>query len=56
MPMATNVCTVVLEVHVEDVTVFSSVENEYFHLFEERYIDIFSSQKLTGFWVPNPGQ
>ena len=47
---------VVLEVQVEDVTAFSSVEDEYFHLFEERYIDIFSSQKLTGFWVPNPGQ
>ena len=41
MPMATNICTVVLEVilhvvHVEDVTAFSSFEDEYFHLFEER--------------------
>ena len=36
MPMATNICTVVLEVHVKDVTAFSSVEDEYFHLFQER--------------------
>ena len=36
MPMATNTCTVVLEVYVKDVTTFSSVEDEYFHLFQER--------------------
>ena len=36
MPMATNICTVVLEVHVKDVTAFSSVEDEYFHLFQGR--------------------
>ena len=36
MPMATYICTMVLEVHVEDVTAFSSVEDEYFHLFQEQ--------------------
>ena len=37
MPMATNnICTVVLEVHIKDVTAFSSVEDEYFRLFHER--------------------
>ena len=35
-PMATNICTVVLEVHVKDVAAFSSVEGEYYHLFQER--------------------
>ena len=43
------ICTVALEVHVKDITAFSSVEDEYFHLFQERSIDIpgFSSQKWT---------
>ena len=36
MPMATKICTVVLEVHVKDVTALSSVKDEYFHLFQQR--------------------
>ena len=35
---------VVLEVHVKDVMAFSSVEDEYFHLFQEWFIDILSFQ------------
>ena len=31
MRMATNICTVVLEIHVENVTAFSSVEDEFFN-------------------------
>ena len=33
--MATNICMVVLEVHVKDVTAFSFVEDEYLHLFRK---------------------
>ena len=34
--MAANICMVVLEVHVKDVAAFPSVEDEYYHLFQER--------------------
>ena len=34
MRMATSISTVALETHVEDVTAFSSVEDEFFNLFE----------------------
>ena len=36
MVMVTNICTVILKVQVVDITAFSRVEDEYFHLFEGR--------------------
>ena len=43
MPMATNICMVVLEVHVKDVTAFSLVEDEF----------CFRSNKSTYFHLRN---